>query len=151
MFYHWLQIWIIWVVAAKCTIFHIRFYKSLWKEVATVHTEAILLSCHILIRNVSRDTLVQEIAVASLPRMVNKAIHAIDWFTASSVTRLGDFLHFGQPCKTVGDNYIFRIFLKMDQTRPLFAYFRHFSTHWQIKYKFVYMVCLGLEPGAAGW
>ena len=44
------------------------------------------------------------------------------------------------------------IFLKMGQSRPLFVYF-HLFYMTQIKYKSIkaYMVCLGLEPGAAEW
>ena len=43
-------------------------------------------------------------------------------------------------------------FKKMGQSRPLFVYSRLFYTI-QIKYILIkaLMVCLGLEPGAAGW
>ena len=42
--------------------------------------------------------------------------------------------------------------LKMDQSRPLFVYFRLFHMI-QFNYKLMkaQMVCLGLEPGTAGW
>ena len=43
-------------------------------------------------------------------------------------------------------------FLKMGQSRPLSVYFRLFYMT-QIKYNLLkaWMVCLGLEPGAAEW
>ena len=44
------------------------------------------------------------------------------------------------------------LLLKICQSRPLFVYFRLFYMT-QIKYKLIkaLIVCLGLEPGAAGW
>ena len=49
----------------------------------------------------------------------------------------------------------FLFYLKMGLSRPLFRfYFRPFNTS-QFKFKFklkkVLMVCLGFEPGVAGW
>ena len=41
-------------------------------------------------------------------------------------------------------------FKKMGQSRPLFVYFRHFLITISIIEK-AQMVCLGFEPGAAGW
>ena len=42
-------------------------------------------------------------------------------------------------------------FLKMGQSRPLFVYFRSFLITISIQIEEAYMVCLGFEPGAAGW
>ena len=40
----------------------------------------------------------------------------------------------------------------MSQSRPLFVYFRLFHmTQFKHKLMIALMVCLGLEPGAAGW
>ena len=42
-------------------------------------------------------------------------------------------------------------FKKMDQNRPLFVYFRLFHITQFNKLMKALIVCLGLEPGAAGW
>ena len=74
---------------------------------------------------------------------------ANDWI------RTTDPEHWRQPLYQLSHNRCSRLlvffFLKMGQSRPLFVYFHSFLVTISIQIEKAQMVCLGFEPGAAGW